>query len=109
MMCRIGSNYTGKKQKKQIVIFICQNKLDQLRFAIFSTKGSKMNQYQKLTANHSFGDIGRACSVTREAARQWYQRGKLPDTEYLPADHSRRTNHAEKIAKLVRCNRAELL
>lgn len=77
--------------------------------ALINHQGSKVNKYQKITSAHSLGAIGRACNVSREAARQWNNKGKLPDTEYLPVGHARRTNHAENIAKLIGCEPSELL
>ena len=68
-----------------------------------------MNSLQKHMGKTSFGKIGKACGVTKQAARTWFHLGKLPDTEHLTEKHPRRTHYAVAIAKLVGCKKEELL
>jgi len=68
-----------------------------------------MNFLQTELGKAGFGNIGRACGVTRQAVRAWWFIGKLPDTEQLPETHPRRTNHAKVISKMVKCKPEQLL
>ena len=59
---------------------------------------------------HGYQVVATACNVKdRQLPYAWAQKGKLPDTEYLPKDHRRRTHYAEAIAKLAGAKRKDFL
>ena len=68
-----------------------------------------MNFLQTTLNNLGHGQIGKACGVSRQAVKQWWWSGKLPDTEWLDPKHPRRTDYASIIAKMAKCKRSELL
>ena len=73
-------------------------------------KNPKDQNFLQRTLN-SIGHIktGKACGTTRQNVKHWVIKGRLPDTEYLPTGHPRRTNYTAAICKLAKCKRSDIL
>jgi len=68
-----------------------------------------MNFLQTTLKTVGYSKIARACGVTPQAVKYWWFFNKLPDTDYLPKGHPRRTDYASEIARLAKCKRSQLL
>lgn len=55
--------------------------------------------------------ISKICGIKHPPVFRWRKRGRLPDTEYLPEGHPRRTDYAERIEAFAKgaITKAELL
>jgi len=68
-----------------------------------------LNALQIALNNIGHSNVARACRISRQAVKQWSNKGRLPDTEYLPKDRAERTDYTKIISKLARCSREDLL